>query len=100
MPTLAQSQQQPQKPGSSCSARSHIAKPGLRLCGHPILPLQNAIGNQAAQRTVQILAEPSKNGLTVAPPNFGHDFDRIPVHASPAVALQAKLAINTPGDEI
>ncbi len=39
-------------------------------------------------------------GLTIASsPRPGHDFSRISIHAPPVVAIQAKLAVNLPGDE-
>ena len=34
-----------------------------------------------------------------SPAQLGHDFSRVPTHSRLAGVLQAKLAINTPGDE-
>jgi hypothetical protein len=39
------------------------------------------------------------DSTTVASPRFAHDFSRIPLRALATGAIQAKLAINTPGDE-
>jgi hypothetical protein len=65
-----------------------------------ILHLQGTIGNQAVLRLLQANAEELKAGLTgTAPPQFGHDFSRIPTHPPAVGAIQTKLAINQPGDE-
>lgn len=42
---------------------------------------------------------PAFNSIFDSTSRFGHDFSRIPIHAPAAGAIQAKLAINKPGDE-
>ena len=50
-------------------------------------------------RMLQAHAGGREAGLTAtASPRFGHDFSRIPIHPPAAGAIQAKLAINMPGD--
>jgi hypothetical protein len=99
MRIFAQKQNQPQKPVSSSLARSNIAKHGLGHREHPLLNLQRIIGNQAVQRMLQTHAEELEIGSTgTAASRSAHDFSRIPVHASVAGTIQAKLTVNTPGD--
>ena len=64
-----------------------------------ILHLQRTIGNQALQRMLRTDAEEPEADLTrPASLRFGHVFSRIPIHPPAAGAIQAKLAINRPGD--
>jgi hypothetical protein len=64
-----------------------------------ILHLQRTIGNQAVQRLLQANPEGLDAGsATTASTRFGHDFSRIPVYSKSELRLQAKLAVNTPGD--
>ncbi len=100
MQTCARKQNQPQKPVSSNLARSHTAISRLNHRADLRLHLQRTIGNQAVQRMLQTHVEELNAGLTgTASPHFGHDFSRIPIHPPAAGAIQAKLAINKPGDE-
>src|SRR5947207_1976931 len=100
MRTFTQKQNQPQKAVSSGLARSGIATLGPDHREHPILRLQRAFGNQAAQRMLQTLDEAPEAGSTApASSRFGHDFSRIPAHPPAAGAIQTKLVINNPGDE-
>lgn len=102
MRTIAQKQNQPQKPVSSSLARPNMATPGPAHREHPILHLQRAIGNQAVQRMLQTStsAEELKAALTgTASSRLGHDFSRIPIHPPTAGAIQTQPAINKQGDE-
>jgi hypothetical protein len=100
MRTFAQKQKLSQKPVSSNPARSHTATPGLHHRADLIQHLQRTIGNQAVLRMLQIRAEEPEVGLTgTASPRFGHDFSQIPIHSPAVGAIQAKLAINKPGDD-
>ena len=62
---------------------------------HSILHLRHAIGNQAAQVTLQRNAEKLATGR--ASP-FGHDFSRIPLYPPATGAIQTELS-NQPGDD-
>jgi len=77
--------------------RTHF---GQRHEVNSILRLQRTIGNHASGRLFQNDAE-IRNAVSTgtASPNFGHNFSRIPVSLPNAGAMQAKLAINKPGDE-
>ena len=95
-----------QKPKTT--QRTTPAKSTIRGRGHlwqspeliSILHLQGTIGNQAVQRMLQPDAQEPEAGL-IGPAlrRFGYDFSRIPIHSTPAGVIQAKLAINKPGDE-
>ncbi len=64
-----------------------------------IRSLQRAIGNQAVRRVPLRANADLRAGLdTLATPRFDHDFSRIPVSSNASVGLQAKLAVNSPGD--
>lgn len=77
--------------------RTFAQKP--KTTPQPIVHLQRMIGNQASQRLPQSNPEERNAVLTdTAPPHFGFDFSRIPVTAPGTDALQAKLAIDKPGD--
>ena len=63
------------------------------------LHLQPTPDDQATPRRQQMHAQ----GLEVSAEQmatacFGHNFSRIPIYAPTPVRLQAKLAVNTPGD--
>lgn len=81
---------------ASLAGRAHVAH------GHDpnaILKLQRNIGNQALPRPLQSNAgERNAVCTAMAPPRFRHDFSRIPVGSRTAGTVQAKLAINAPGD--
>jgi hypothetical protein len=65
-----------------------------------ILHLQRTIENQAAQRLLQNNAEELNAGLTgTASPHIGHDFSSVPVFPTAAGAIQAKRAVEKPGEE-
>lgn len=98
MRSFAQRQNQPQKPVSSSLARPNMATPGQARHEQPLLHLQRAIGNQAAQRMLKADAE--EVGLTdTSSPRFRYDFSRTPIHPPTAGAIHTKSAINKPGDE-
>lgn len=62
--------------------------------------LQRTIGNQAVQGLQQSNSEernPVSNGT--ASPYFGYDYSRTAVTSLRTGAIQAKLALNKPGDE-
>ena len=100
MQAFAQKQNQSQKPVASSLARPKMATPGPEHREHPLLRLQRTIGNQAVLRMLKRDAEEPEVGLTgTASPRFGHDFSQIPIHSPAVGAIQAKLAINQPGDE-
>lgn len=42
---------------------------------------------------------PAAKNAGAGKPSIGHDFSRVRVHATPAPALQTKLAVNQPGDQ-
>lgn len=94
--------QQPKTTQQTASAKSTI--PGRAHFGQSrvvstILQLQTTIGNHAVQRMLQADAQEPEAGMTgTATSRFGHDFSRIPIHASAANVIQTKLAINRPGD--
>ncbi len=49
----------------------------------------------------EVLTSPRSQDATEQPlmePRFGHDFSRIPLHSGSMVNIQAKLAVNAPGD--
>lgn len=80
MRTFAQKQNQPQKPVSSSLTRPNTVTSGPGH--HPILNLQCAIANQAAQRMLQTNADELGAGLAgTASPRFGQDFSRIPTYS-------------------
>src|SRR5512145_2124057 len=94
--------QQPKTTQQTASAKSTI--PGRAHFGQSrvvssILQLQPTIGNHAVQRMLQADAQEPEAGMTgTATSRFGHDFSRIPIHASAANVIRTKLAINRPGD--
>lgn len=65
-----------------------------------IIHSQRTIGNHAVQRLQRSNAEEFNAVLTgTASPNLGFDFSRIPITSPRTGVIQAKLAINKPGDE-
>lgn len=90
MSILAQKQHQPQKPASIHLARSHTPARGLH----------RYMGNNPSLLPLVLTEQEELNAgvAAVAPPRFGHDFHQIPIHPSPAGAIQTKLVINKPGD--
>jgi nucleoid-associated protein YgaU len=58
------------------------------------------IENQTAPRLIPSLAESESSLLTGSDlPQSRHDFAQIPIRLNTGIALQAKLALNKPGDE-
>ena len=101
MQSYTQRQNQLQKPVASSLARPKMATPKSTPREHPIFRLQGAMGNQSVQRMLQIHAEERETELTgPAPPRFGRDFRRIPIHPPVAGGIQTKPAINKPGGRI
>ncbi len=99
MRTFAQTQNQPQKQVSSSFARSNTAILGPKRHANPLLHLQRTIGNQAVQWMLQTHAEELEVGsISTAASRFAHDFSRIPVYPKTPIRIQAKLTVNTPGD--
>ena len=78
-----------QKPkGAQQTTSANSTKPGRAHFkqsreASSILHLQRTFGNQAVQRLLQPNAEELQAGsASTAPPRFGHDFSRIPVHSN------------------
>ena len=49
----------------------------------------------------EVMCSPEATGATKRPfmePRLGHDFSHIPIHSKPLSCIQAKLAVNAPGD--
>jgi Domain of unknown function (DUF4157) len=97
MRTYAQKQPKSQQAKSVDPARpSAVVR---RRDVYPILYRQRRIGSQTTERLLQA----DHDGLepvsdAPASTRFSHDFSRIPLHAKTPVAIQSKLAVNTPGD--
>ena len=93
----AQSTQQSVSAKATMPGRTHLGQGGEV---DSILHLQRTIGNQAVQRLLDGNSVNVERGSTT--PNksacFCSDVGRIPMRTAPAVAIQAKLAIDTPGD--
>src|SRR5215212_1314671 len=99
MQTFAQKQNQRQRRVSSNLARSNKPTPEPHPRAPRILHLQRTIGNQEMQRMLQTQVEESIAGLTgMASPRFGHDFSRIPIHASGPRTVQTTQTGNGVGD--
>jgi hypothetical protein len=65
-----------------------------------LLNQQRVIENQTAPRLIPSLAESESSLLTGSDlPQSRQDFAQIPIRLNTGIALQAKLAINKPGDE-
>lgn len=91
MRTIAQKQNQPQKPVSP-----NAAWPQAELTRY----LRRTIEDQAAQRTLQTQPEGSKRAIPGAAfPRRHNDFSQIPVHLPAAASIPVNLAINPPGDK-
>jgi hypothetical protein len=89
-----------QKPKVSTLNRPRRATLGPEGGEHSLFHLQRTIGDQTVQRALHTHTEEPNAGLTAATsPRFGHDFSRIPIDTPAAGVIQAKLAINKPGDE-
>jgi Domain of unknown function (DUF4157) len=77
-------------------ARSSVFTPAARKS---LLHSQRTMENQAEQVSPHAGAEGSAVELNAsATTRFAHDFSRVPVHSRAPVNIQAKLAVNTPGD--
>lgn len=100
MRTLAQKQNQPQKPAASSLAPSNAALHELHHHADPISHLQRTIGNQTLQQTLKTnVEEPEVGSTNKASPRFGHDFGLIPLNPPLTGTIQRKLAVNKAGDE-
>jgi hypothetical protein len=67
---------------------------------HPILQLQRTNDARSVQWMLQTEYEEFNADLTdTASPRSGHDFSRVAIRPTGEGAIQAKLAINKPGDE-
>jgi Domain of unknown function (DUF4157) len=100
MRTFAQKQNPPQMRASSLPARSNTATPARHHRADLILHLQRAIGNQALQRMLQTNAGELEVGSSAtASPRLDHDVSRIPIYPPTTKAIQAKPALNQPGDD-
>ena len=98
MRSFTQKQNQRQKPVPSGVAGPKTSMPERHHREHSVLHLRGAIGNQAAQGTLQRNAEKLAARQTGrASPPFGYDFSRIPLYPPATVAIQTKLS-NQPGD--
>jgi hypothetical protein len=85
--------------GSSETAMPGRAQLGPSRDMSSILSLHRTIGIQGEQRLLQTYREKDMAGLAdMASVGFGHDFSRIPIYPRTAGTLQAKFAINRPGD--
>ena len=76
---------------SAIPGRSHV---GQSRSVNPILHLQRAIGNQAAQRlseanTGDIQGDSTYTGLY----RFGHDFSRIPIRSNPSISSPTRQRV-------
>jgi GH24 family phage-related lysozyme (muramidase) len=66
---------------------------------HPALDLRQPIDNQAMLNMLHPQSEPIDLSIQAfEEARFGHDFSRIPIHATQIPAPQAKLQVNQPGD--
>lgn len=64
-----------------------------------LLALQRTIGNQAVQRMLEpTTGDVQRDGSSsTETAHLGYDFSRIPLHTTPQVEIQPKLAIGAPG---
>jgi hypothetical protein len=96
--------QTPQFPSANLTRSNTLARAANREAN--LFPtLRRTIRNQAVQPLSQAESDGLEAGInnegdseTPAKTRFGHDFSRIPVHAPAPLTIQAKLAVNTPGD--
>lgn len=96
MRTFAQKQNATQQTRSTNSDRTH-SRQSREL--NSILYLQRTIENQAGQRSSEANVEDDKGDSSTGIARFGHDFTRIQVYSKAPLDTQAKLTVNTPGDE-
>jgi len=90
MRTFAHRQNQPGRHAARSLAQSKTAMSGPHPTAHPILYLQNAIGNQAVQRMLHTNAKKFEVGLAAtATPCFEQDSGRI-TSGRPAALLRQK----------
>ncbi len=98
MKVYGQQKNQPQQkvsPNIRSRAKAVEASPPV----HPIMRLQQRIGNQAVQRLLRANAKGLEAGSDPsAATRSAHDFTRIPVSSEAPVRLQAKLNVSAPGD--
>src|ERR1700752_2436060 len=79
--------------------RIYVQKPKKEVSLHPGLLTLEARRNQAAREAPHANAEGSTDWARISPrTRFGHDFSQIPVYSGAQIGLQAKLAVDTPGD--
>jgi GNAT superfamily N-acetyltransferase len=91
----SKSTQQATPTRSAIPSRLHYGQP---LAARSILALQRTLGEQATQRLLQTHGEETDARTTAMVSGFGHNFSQTPVHAADAGTIQAKLAVNAPGD--
>src|SRR4029077_2235131 len=95
MYALAQRQNKAQKSGASTTKEA-----STRRHSDPALSLRQTLDHRVTQRIQQGQTEKCELELTgPASPCYGHDFSRILLFPNAARAVQAKLAINEPGDK-
>lgn len=97
-PLDAQSTRQAVSAKATMPGRTHLGQGGEV---DSILDLQRTIGNQAVQRLLQansVNVERGSTTTTTKSARFYSHVGRIPGRTASAVAIQAKLAIDTPGD--
>jgi len=100
MRVFSQRQKQSLEGASTGLVRSN--PPTLRPAhhGHHFSQFGRIIGDQAIQQTLSTHVEESGVGSAAsASPRFGYYFSRIPLYPRAAGPIQAKLAINKPGDK-
>jgi Domain of unknown function (DUF4157) len=100
MRVFLQRQKQSQEGASSGLVRSKApARPPAHR-EHHFPQSDRIIGDQAIQQTLSPQLEESGVGSAASTsPRLGYDFSRIPLYPRAAAPIQAKLAINKPGDE-
>lgn len=99
MLTFAKKQKPAQKAKSASSTRPSRAFFGQSHEASFFRPLQRTIGNRAVQQFLRASGEErDHSSLTSVSSCFGHEFNRIPVHASGNDYIQSKLRISAPGD--
>lgn len=80
---------------STMPSRSHF---GQSREVNSILQLQRTLGNQAVQQLLEGNTRNVKGDSTTEIARLGHDFSRIPVHASARSNIQPKLKVTAPAD--
>jgi hypothetical protein len=100
MRSLAQKQNQPDKPSALRSAQSNTVRLGPLHHADSVVHLQRTIGNQPLQGLPRTDTEDSKiESIGTKSRCLGHNFGRISTLPRIATAIQEKLTTNRPGDE-